>query len=140
MLNKEEVEKIIPHRKPMLLIDSINEITPGESAKGEVTLIGDEFFFQGHFPGNPVMPGVMIIEAMAQTGAVSILMLDEFKGKTGYFAKIDDARFKEKVYPGDKLELEVNIVKRKGTVGIGEGVAYVNGKKAAFATLTFAVG
>lgn len=140
MLSREQIEGIIPHRKPMLLIDAITEIMPGEYAKGEVTLIGDEFFFQGHFPDNPVMPGVMIVEAMAQTGAVSILMLDEFKGKTGYFAKIDKVRFKEKVFPGDKLELEVNIVKRKGAIGIGEGVAYVNGKKVAFATLTFAVG
>ncbi len=124
----------------MLLIDTITEISAGEYAKGEVTLTGEEFFFQGHFPDNPVMPGVMIVEAMAQTGAVSILMLDEFKGKTGYFAKIDDVRFREKVFPKDKLELEVRIVKRKGAIGIGEGVAYVNGKRVATATLTFAVG
>ncbi len=140
MLSREQIESIIPHRKPMLLIDTITEISAGEYAKGEVTLTGEEFFFQGHFPDNPVMPGVMIVEAMAQTGAVSILMLDEFKGKTGYFAKIDDVRFREKVFPKDKLELEVRIVKRKGAIGIGEGVAYVNGKRVATATLTFAVG
>lgn len=140
MLNKAEIENIIPHRGSMLLIDTITEVTAGVHAKAEMTLTGNEYFFDGHFPDNPVMPGVMIIEAMAQTGAVSILMLDEFKGKTGYFAGIDKARFKEKVFPGDKLVLEVNIVKRKGAIGIGEGVAYVNGKKAAYATLTFAVG
>ena len=140
MLLKADIEKIIPHRSPMLLIDKISEVTPGEYARGEMTLSGNEWFFQGHFPENAVMPGVMIVEAMAQTGAVSILMLDEFKGKTGYFAGIDKARFKEKIHPGDVLELEVKITKRKGAIGIGEGAAYVRGKKAAYATLTFAIG
>ncbi len=140
MLNREQIEAIIPHRKPMLLIDAITDISAGEYARGEVTLTGEEFFFQGHFPGNPVMPGVMIVEAMAQTGAVSILMLDEYRGKTGYFAKIDDVRFREKVLPHDKLVLEVKITKRKGPIGVGEGVAYVDGRMVANATLTFAVG
>lgn len=139
MLLQEDIEKIIPHRKPMLLLDKITEVIPGEYAKGEMTLTGDEYFFQGHFPGNKVMPGVMIIEAIAQTGAVSILMLDEFKGKTGYFAGIDKAKFKAKILPGDTVELEIKITKRKGAIGVGEGAAYVNGKKAAYGTLTFAI-
>lgn len=140
MLDKAAIEKIIPHRRSMLLIDTITDVKAGEYAVGEMTVTGDEYFFDGHFPDNPIMPGVMIIEAMAQTGAVSILMLDEFKGKTGYFAGIDKARFKEKVRPGDKLVLEIKIVRRKGAIGVGEGTAYVNGKKAAYATITFAVG
>ncbi|OQB13997.1 MAG: 3-hydroxyacyl-(acyl-carrier-protein) dehydratase FabZ [Firmicutes bacterium ADurb.Bin193] len=140
MLERHQIEAIIPHRKPMLLIDRILKVSAGEYAIGEMTVIGNEFFFGGHFPDNPVMPGVIIIEAMAQTGAVSILMLDEFKGKTGYFAGIDNARFKAKVLPGDKLTLEVRITKRKGPIGVGEGVAYVDGKKVAYATLTFAIG
>ncbi|MCK9478495.1 MAG: 3-hydroxyacyl-ACP dehydratase FabZ [Firmicutes bacterium] len=139
MLNRQQIEDIIPHRKPMLLVDRIDDVLPGQYAKGRLRLKGDEFFFNGHFPNNPVMPGVMLIEAMAQTGAVSILMLDEFKGKTGYFAKIDNARFREKVKPGDTLITEVKIINRKGAVGVGEGVVYVNGKRAASATLTFAV-
>ena len=140
MLNTQQIEAIIPHRKPMLLIDEISDIVPGQYAKGSLSLQGNEFFFQGHFPNNPIMPGVMIIEAMAQTGAVSILMLDEYKGKTDYFAKIDNASFKEKVLPVDTLVLEVKITKRKGVIGVGEGIDYVNGKKAASATLTFAIG
>jgi 3-hydroxyacyl-[acyl-carrier-protein] dehydratase len=140
MLNREQIEAVIPHRKPMLLIDKITDLMPGQYASAQAMLTGDEFFFQGHFPGNPVMPGVMIVEAMAQTGAVSILMLEEFKGKTGYFAKIENVRFWEKVLPGSKLELSVKIIKRKGSVGVGEGEAFVSGKKVARATLTFAVG
>lgn len=140
MLNRLQIESIIPHRKPMLLIDEITEIIPGEYAKGSAFLTGGEFFFQGHFPDNPVMPGVMIVEAMAQTGAVSILVLDEFKGKTGYFAKIDNVRFKEKVRPGDILTLEVKIIRRRGPVGVGEGTAFVKGKRVAGATLTFSIG
>ncbi len=136
---QEQIEAVIPHRKPMLLIDEITELTPGESAIGLVILTGDEFFFKGHFPGNPVMPGVMLVEAMAQTGAVSMLSLDKFKGKTGYFAKIDNARFREKVKPGDTLTLQVNICRRKGQIGVGEGVAYVNGRVAANATITFVI-
>ncbi|MDD3766070.1 MAG: 3-hydroxyacyl-ACP dehydratase FabZ [Eubacteriales bacterium] len=139
MFLQDDIEKIIPHRKPMLLIDKITDVIPGEYAKGEMKTSGDEFFFQGHFPGNAVMPGVIIIEAIAQTGAVSMLMLDEFKGKTGYFAGIDKAKFKAKILPGDTVELEIKIIKRKGAIGIGEGAAYVNGKKAAYATLTFAI-
>ncbi len=140
MLDMEQIEQIIPHRKPMRLIDKVTDIIPGEYAKAVCILKGDEFFFQGHFPGNPIMPGVMIIEAMAQAGAVSILMLEQFRGKTGYFAKIDNARFREKVSPGDILTLEVKITKRKGAIGVGEGIAYIDKKTAASATLTFAVG
>lgn len=139
MLSRQQIEEIIPHREPMLLLDKIEKVIPGQYAKGILHLKGTEFFFAGHFPDNPVMPGVMLIETMAQTGAVSILMLSEFKGKTGYFAKIDNARFREKVVPGDILTAEVEITRRKGSIGVGEGVIYANGKKAASATLTFAV-
>lgn len=137
--NTTEIMEIIPHRYPFLLIDTIEEIEPGVRAVGKKNVTINEPFFQGHFPNNPVMPGVLIIEALAQVGAVAMLSLDQMKGKTAYFAGIDKARFRQKVVPGDVLTLETSIIKVKGPVGIGKAVATVNGKKAAEAELTFAI-
>jgi 3-hydroxyacyl-[acyl-carrier-protein] dehydratase len=136
----KEIMEIIPHRNPFLLIDTIEELEPGVRAVGKRCVSMNEPYFQGHFPGNPVMPGVLIMEALAQVGAVAILSQPEWKGKTAYFAGIDKARFKQKVVPGDVLMLEMSIVKVKGPIGVGNAVARVNGKIAAQAELTFAIG
>lgn len=136
----KEIMEIIPHRHPFLLIDTIEELEMGVRAVGKKCVSANEPFFVGHFPGNPVMPGVLIIEALAQVGAVAMLSQPEWKGKTAYFAGINNARFREKVLPGDVLMLETTIVKVKGPVGVGKAVATVNGKKAAEAELTFAIG
>ena len=136
----KEIMDIIPHRYPFLLIDTIEELEPGERALGKKCVSVNEPFFQGHFPGNPVMPGVLIMEALAQVGAVAILSKPEFKGRTAYFAGIDKARFRQKVVPGDVLLLETAIVKAKGPIGVGKAVATVNDKKVAEAELTFAIG
>jgi 3-hydroxyacyl-[acyl-carrier-protein] dehydratase len=140
IMNIEEIMNIIPHRYPFLLIDRIEEVTPGERAVGTKCVSINEPFFQGHFPGKPVMPGVLIIEALAQVGAVAILSLDEFKGKVAYFAGIDKAKFRRKVIPGDVLRLEVEIIKRRGPMGIGKAIAYVGDKKACEAELSFVIG
>lgn len=136
----KEIMEIIPHRYPFLLIDTIEELEPGVRALGKKCVSVNEPFFQGHFPGNPVMPGVLILEALAQTGAVAMLSVPERKGGTAYFAGISKARFRQKVLPGDVLVLETSIVKVKGPMGVGHGVASVNGKTAAEAELTFALG
>lgn len=136
----KEIMDIIPHRYPFLLIDTIEELEPGERALGKKCVSVNEPFFHGHFPGNPVMPGVLIMEALAQVGAVAILSKPEFKGCTAYFAGIDKARFRQKVVPGDVLMLETTIVKSKGPIGVGRAVATVNDKKVAEAELTFAIG
>lgn len=135
----KEIMEIIPHRQPFMLIDTIEELEPGIRALGTKCVSFNEPYFAGHFPGNPVMPGVLIIEALAQVGAVAMLCEPEFKGKTAYFAGVDKARFKQKVVPGDVLTLETKIVKVKGPIGIGEAVAKVNGKIACSAQLTFAI-
>ena len=140
LLSTKEIMEIIPHRQPMLLIDTIEELTPGEKAVGKKCVSYNEPYFSGHFPKEPVMPGVLIIEALAQVGAVAILSLEENRGKTAYFAGINNAKFKDKVLPGDVLELELSIIKRKGSIGVGAAVARVNGRKVASAELTFAVG
>jgi len=140
MLNINEIKEIIPHREPFLLIDRIDEYEPGVSAKGIKNVTYNEYFFRGHFPQEPVMPGVLIVEALAQTGAVSILSLEDNKGKTAYFAGLDKVKFKKKVIPGDTLELSVEIIRKKGPVGIGKGIAKVNGKLAVSCELTFFVG
>ena len=131
--------EILPHRHPFLLIDTIEELEPGVRAVGRKNVTFNEPYFAGHFPGNPVMPGVLIMEALAQTGAVAILSLPEHRGKTAYFAGIDKAKFKQMVRPGDTLELETTIIPSKGPVGVGEAIAKVNGKLAAKAELTFAL-
>lgn len=135
----KEIMDIIPHRYPFLLIDTIEELEPGVRALGKKCVSMNEPCFQGHFPGNPVMPGVLIVEALAQVGAVAILSQPEFQGKTAYFAGIDRARFRRKVFPGDMLTLETEIIKVKGPVGVGRAIATVDGEKAAEAELTFAI-
>ena len=139
-LNIKEIEAIIPHRHPFLLIDYIEDYEPGEFAVGYKCVTFREDFFKGHFPQEPVMPGVLIIEALAQAGAVAILSKEENKGKVAYFGGIDKCRFKHKVVPGDKLSLETRIIRQKGSVGVGEAIATVDGKIAAKAELTFMIG
>lgn len=140
MLGIKEIQEIIPHRHPFLLVDVIEELVPGERATGYKCVTYNEPFFQGHFPEMPVMPGVLILEALAQVGSVAMLSLEENKGKVGFFGGIDKAKFKRKVFPGDKLKLECEIIKRKGPVGIGKAIATVDGKVAAIAEMTFMIG
>ncbi len=140
LLTTTQIMEIIPHRNPFLLIDTIEEMEVGVRAVGKKCVTMNEPFFAGHFPGNPVMPGVLIIEALAQVGAVAMLAKPDMKGKTAYFAGIDKARFRQKVVPGDVLILETSIIKSKGPVGIGKAVATVDGKKVCEAELTFAIG
>ncbi|MFV0467284.1 MAG: 3-hydroxyacyl-ACP dehydratase FabZ [Lachnospiraceae bacterium] len=140
LLTTKQIMEIIPHRQPFLLIDTIEELEPGQKAVAKKCVTYNEPFFAGHFPQEPVMPGVLIIEAMAQTGAVALLSQEEFKGKTAYFAGINQAKFKRKVVPGDVLILELEVIKVKGPIGIGKGTAKVDGKLAASAELTFAIG
>ena len=139
MLNKEEIKKIIPQREPFLMIDEVEEYIPGESATAYKNVSLDEYYFKGHFPGNPIMPGVLIVESLAQTGAVAIISMEENKGKNALFGGIDKLRFKRQVVPGDRLKLEVKIIKKKGPIGIGEAIATVDGKVAAKGELTFAI-
>ena len=135
-----QIMEILPHRQPFLMIDTVEELEPGSRAVGRKCVTFGEPYFQGHFPGNPVMPGVLIIEAMAQTGAVALLGQPEWKGKTAYFAGIDKARFKKIVRPGDVLTIETKILWVKGPMGKGEAKATVGGKLVACAELMFAIG
>ena len=130
---------IIPHRHPFLLVDTIEELVPGVRAAGKKCVTYDEYYFRGHFPQEPVMPGVLIIEALAQVGAVCILSCEKFKGKTAYFGGINNCRFKKKVVPGDVLMLETELIKQKGPVAIARATATVDGKVAATAELTVAI-
>ncbi len=139
LLSAKEIMEIIPHRQPFMLIDTVEELIPGVRAVARKCVSYNEPFFQGHFPAEPVMPGVLIVEALAQTGAVAILSLEENKGKTAYFAAIQSAKFKKKVVPGDVLVLETEIIKTKGSIGIGKATATVDGKVAVQAELTLAV-
>lgn len=139
MLNKEEIEKIIPQRDPFLMIDEVETFIPGKSAVAYKHVRADEWYFKGHFPGNPIMPGVLITESLAQTGAVAILSTEEAKGKNALFGGVDKLRFKKIVVPGDTLKLEVKIIKQKGPIGVGEAIATVDGKLAAKGELTFAL-
>ncbi|MEY8428009.1 3-hydroxyacyl-ACP dehydratase FabZ [Lachnospiraceae bacterium 46-15] len=138
-LDINQIKEIIPHRHPFLLVDFIEDYEPGEYAVGYKCVTYREDFFAGHFPQEPVMPGVLTVEALAQTGAVAILSLPENKGKTAYFGAINKCKFKGKVVPGDKLRLETRIIKKKGPVGIGEASASVDGKVVVKAELTFMV-
>ncbi len=139
-LDIKQIMEIIPHRQPFLLIDKIEDMVPGESAVAIKNVSMNEPFFAGHFPGEPVMPGVLIVESMAQAGAVSILSKEEFKGHTAYFGGIKNAKFKRKVVPGDTLRLEVSIDKLKANAGVGNGKAYVGDKLAASAEFIFIIG
>ncbi len=140
MLTTKEIMEIIPHRHPFLLIDTIEELEVGRKAVGKKCVTYNEPFFAGHFPQEPVMPGVLIIEALSQVGAVAMLSVPANKGKIAYFGAIQSAKFKKKVLPGDVLILETEIIKVKGPIGIGSAKAYVDGKLAAQAELTFAIG
>ena len=138
-LNIDQIESILPHRYPFLLVDKIVECTPGEGAKGVKCVTANEPFFQGHFPGFKVMPGVLIIEALAQVGAVAILTEAGSEGRLALFGGIKNARFKRQVRPGDVLELSCQLTARKGPVGFGTAEARVEGKLACKAELTFAL-
>lgn len=139
-LDVTEIQKIIPHRYPMLLIDRVIDFEPGKRAIAVHNVTIHEEVFNGHFPGNPVMPGVLIVEALAQTGAVALLSMDEFKGKTAYFGGVKKARFHQMVKPGDSLRLEVELTKLRKHIGSGKGIAYVGDQKVCTAELTFMIG
>ncbi len=138
-LNIEQIQALLPHRYPFLLVDRITECTPGQGARGVKCVTANEPFFQGHFPHYKVMPGVLIIEALAQVGAVAILSVPENRGKLALFGGIKNARFKQQVRPGDVLELECELTAQRGPVGFGTATAKVNGKTACKAELTFAL-
>src|SRR5437773_7063180 len=139
VLGREEIEAILPHREPFLLLDEVLELEPGERVVARKMIRPDELNMKGHFPGRPVMPGVLIVEAMAQTGAVAVLSQEENRGRIALFAGIDDVRFKRIVEPGDELELECRLEAVRGPVGRGKATARVGDELAARGTLTFAV-
>ena len=138
-LGIKEIEAILPHRHPFLLIDRIDELEPGIRAVGVKAVTFHEEFFAGHFPGEPVMPGVLILEALAQVGAVAILSVEENKGKTAFFGGVDKVRFRRKVVPGDVLTLTCEIIRTRGNVGVGTALASVNGERAVTAEMTFVI-
>jgi 3-hydroxyacyl-[acyl-carrier-protein] dehydratase len=139
MLDIKQIMEIIPHRPPFLLIDRVVSLVEGEKVVALKSVTMNEPYFVGHFPTEPVMPGVLIIEALAQAGAVGLLSMPEYKGKIAYFGAIDKVKFRRKVIPGDILRLEVEFIKLKAIAGIGRGIAYVGDEKAAEAELTFFV-
>jgi len=138
-LTKKDIEGIIPHRDPFLLVDEITDIEPGKTIKGVKYVNGEEYYFKGHFPGNPIMPGVLQVETIAQVGAVAVLMLPENKNKLMLFAGIDKARFKRLVKPGDKLEIEVELTDFRRNIGKAKGKATVGGEIACTVEIMFAV-
>ncbi|KUP04193.1 3-hydroxyacyl-ACP dehydratase [Bacillus coahuilensis m2-6] len=140
MLDIQEIKEIIPHRYPFLLVDKILFVEEGIKAAGIKNVTGNEEFFQGHFPDYPVMPGVLIVEALAQVGAVAMLKKDENRGKLAFFTGIDKCRFKKQVKPGDQLHLEVEMIRFKGPIGKGKGVATVNGEIVCETEMMFAIG
>ncbi|MGL4361740.1 MAG: 3-hydroxyacyl-ACP dehydratase FabZ [Cellulosilyticaceae bacterium] len=140
MLNTKEIMEIIPHRYPFLFVDQAEIHEDGKGATGYKNVTINEPFFQGHFPNYPVMPGVLIIEALAQVGAIALLSQEEFKGKVGFLGGVDKAKFRKQVVPGDRLVLECRIIKQRGPIGVGEAIATVDGKVAVKAELTFAIG
>lgn len=140
VLNSQEVMDLIPNRYPIFFIDKVEELIPGEKVVAIKNVTINEPFFQGHFPGEPVMPGVLIIESLAQAGSIPLLKLDEFKGQTAYLGGLNKIKFRQKVVPGDVLRLQVDIVKLKKYAGIGYGQAFVGDKKVAEAEMTFIIG
>jgi 3-hydroxymyristoyl/3-hydroxydecanoyl-(acyl carrier protein) dehydratases len=140
MLNIEEIKRILPHREPFLMIDRVDEVEPGRIARGVKSVSANEWFFMGHFAEAKVMPGVLIIEAIAQMGGIALLSMDGMKGKLAFLGKIKNARFYEKVVPGDTLVLETQLDTVRDTVGMGSGRALVNGRLAASCELVFAIG
>ena len=139
-LNSNQIAEILPHRYPFALVDRITDGEPGQWARGIKCVTVNEPFFQGHFPGKHVMPGVLLIEAMAQVGGVAILSLPENQGKLAFLGRVKDARFRRQVVPGDVVEMECRLTKRRGPIGVGECRATVNGETAATAEITFAIG
>ncbi len=139
LLDINEIKKIIPHRYPFLLVDCIEEMEPGVKAVGYKNVTVNEPYFQGHFPEKPVMPGVLIVEALAQVGAVAVLSLEQNKGKLAFFGGIDKAKFRHQVVPGDRLRLETEIIKCKGPMGVGKAIATVDGKTACEAEIKFII-
>ncbi|MEH7383294.1 3-hydroxyacyl-ACP dehydratase FabZ [Bacillus sp. JJ1533] len=140
MYDINEIKEIIPHRYPFLLVDRILELEEGKRALGIKNVTANEEFFNGHFPGYPVMPGVLIVEALAQVGAVAMLKKEENKGRLAFFAGIDNCRFKKQVVPGDQLRLEVEITRLRGSIGKGKGVATVDGEIVCETEIMFALG
>lgn len=138
-LGIKEIEQIIPHRHPFLLLDRLDELEPGVRAVGIKNVTYREDFFAGHFPVEPVMPGVLVVEALAQVGAAIILSMEENKGKTAFFGGLDKVKFRRKVIPGDTLRLECEIIRKKGPVGVGRATATVDGQLAVCAEMTFIV-
>ena len=140
IMDVKQIQEILPHRYPFLLVDRVLEMEEGKRIVASKAVTMNEYFFQGHFPQEPVMPGVLIMEALAQTGAIAVLSMEQNKGKIAYFGGMNKVKFRNKVVPGDVLTLEMEIIKLKSRAGIGKGTAYVDGKKVAEGELTFMIG
>ena len=140
IMDVKQIQEILPHRYPFLLVDRVLEMEEGKRIVASKAVTMNEYFFQGHFPQEPVMPGVLIMEALAQTGAIAVLSMEQNKGKIAYFGGMNKVKFRNKVVPGDVLTLEMEIINLKSSAGVGKGTAYVDGKKVAEGELTFMIG